>query len=352
MEKTTNHHRLTPARTDLHKAVQTPEGEVLAMGQAVFEEEAQALKEIGSRLGPSFVAAVRRILECQGRVLVTGLGKSGAVGRKLAATFTSTGTPALFVHPVEALHGDLGIATENDLVLAVSRSGHNAELLTLVHSLRALGLGSIAMTGVSDSPLAKAVEIVLDTAVEREVCPLNLTPTSSSTAAMVMGDALTVALLRLRAFKREDFAVFHPSGSLGRTLRLTVEELMHTGEELPVVKQDQPLRDAVLVIASKRLGCSCVVDETGKLSGFLTNGDLQRVLLNHTGPNDDPLGQPVASFMNTSPRTVEGACLARVALQKMEQNPTGPITQLVVVHMERPIGVLHLHDILQQGLSG
>ncbi len=352
MENATNHHRLTPARADLHKAAQTPDEEVLAMGHAVFDEEARALQATGSRLSSSFAAAVRRILECQGRVLVTGLGKSGLVGRKLAATFTSTGTPALFVHPVEALHGDLGIASENDLVLAVSRSGHNPELLTMVYSLRALGLSSIAMTGVPDSPLGKAVEIVLDTAVEREVCPLNLTPTTSSTAAMVMGDALTVALLRLRAFKREDFAVFHPSGSLGRTLSLTVGELMHTDEELPVVRQDQPLRDALLVIASKRLGCSCVIDEEGKLSGFLTNGDLQRVLLNHTSPTDDPLGQPVAKFMSTNPRTVEAACLARAALKKMEQNPSGPITQLVVIEGERPVGLLHLHDILQQGLSG
>ncbi len=351
MEESTRNHRLTPQRSDPDRADRTPDGELVGMGREVFEQESRALVDIAARLDDHFAQAVRWIYQCEGRVLVTGLGKSGLVGRKIAATFTSTGTPALFVHPVEALHGDLGIATSDDLVLALSRSGHNTELLTMVHSLQALGLRSIAITGEIDSPLARAVDLVLDVHVEREACPLNLTPTTSSTAALAMGDALTVALLRLRAFRREDFAFLHPSGTLGRTLRMTVAELMHTGDELPVVHREQPLREAVLVIADKRLGCTCVVDDEGRLCGFLTNGDLQRVLVRHAKEGDDALGRPVAEFMSPNPRTVDPVCLARAALHKMEENPTGPITQLVVVQDERPVGLLHLHDILRQGLS-
>ena len=351
MEKSTRNHRLTPQRSDPGLAARTPDEELVDMGREVFVQEAEALSSIAARLDGNFVQAVRWIYECEGRVLVTGLGKSGLVGRKVAATLTSTGTPSLFVHPVEALHGDLGIATRDDLVLALSRSGHNTELLTMVHSLQALGLRSIGITGDLQSPLAKAVELVLDVAVEREACPLNLTPTTSSTAALAMGDALTVALLRLRAFRREDFALFHPSGTLGRTLRMTVAQLMHTGDELPLVRQEQPLREAVIVIADKRLGCACVVDDEDRLCGFLTNGDLQRVLLRHTGPQANPLDRPVEDFMSRRPQTVDSFCLARAALHKMEENESGPITQLVVVEDERPLGLLHLHDILRQGLS-
>lgn len=347
-----NHGRLTPQRADERKAEQTPAEELVRMGRETFMEEAAALQAIAQRLDASFARAVRMIYACRGRVLVTGLGKSGLVGRKIAATFTSTGTPAIFVHPVEALHGDLGIATPEDLVLAISRSGHNSELLSVVNSLKALGLRSIAIVGALDSPLAASAEVTLDIAVEKEVCPLNLTPTTTATATQVMGDALTVALLRLRAFQREDFAVFHPSGTLGRTLLMTVSDLMHQGDELPLVRQDQPLREAVIEIARQRLGCACVVDEAGVLVGFLTNGDLQRVLLHHTEQGDDPLDHPSAEFMNAAPRTVEPDCLARAALQKMEQNPSGPITQLVVTEEGRPLGVIHLHDILRQGLSG
>lgn len=347
-----NHHRLTPQRAGEHKAEETPTAELVAMGREVFVEEAAALQAISDRLEGSFAHAVRMLYACRGRVLVTGLGKSGLVGRKIAATLTSTGTPSIFVHPVEALHGDLGIATPDDLLLAISRSGHNSELLSVVNSLKAAGLRTIAIVGALDSPLARAVEVALDMAVEREVCPLNLTPTTSATATQVMGDALTVCLLRLRAFQREDFAVFHPSGTLGRTLRMTVSDLMHSGEELPLVGQDQPLREAVIEIARQRLGCACVVDGEGRLCGFLTNGDLQRVLLHHSQESGDALDRPVSEFMSRQPRTVAPDCLARAALQSMEQNPSGPITQLVVTEEGRPLGVIHLHDILRQGLSG
>ena len=352
MSEATRHNRLTPQRAEPEQAARRPDEELVDMGRQAFAAEASALAAIGGRLGPSFARAVRMMLGCQGRILVTGLGKSGLIARKIAATLTSTGTPSIFVHPVEALHGDLGIATADDLVLALSNSGRNRELLSMVNSLRALGLNVVAITGDLESPLAGAADVVLDTTIDREVCPLDLTPTTSSTAMLVMGDALTVALLELRQFRLEDFAVFHPSGSLGHALKTTVSELMHTGDDLPVVSTTAPLRDAVLMIAEKRLGCSCVVDGDGLLTGFLTNGDLQRVLLHQAEASADPLSRPCSEFMSQTPRTVAGDCLARAALQQMEANPGGPITQLVVVEEGRPLGLIHLHDILGRSLVG
>lgn len=339
--------RLTPQRTDPQQAHRVPDAELVEMGRCAFADEAQALREVGARLDARFAQAVRWLYSCSGRVLVTGLGKSGLVARKVAATLTSTGTPSLFIHPVEALHGDLGIATPEDLLLAFSRSGSNQELLVLVGSLKALGLRAIAVTGDPASALARSSDLVLDAAVAHEVCPLDLTPTTSSLVAMAMGDALTVALLRLRDFRREDFALFHPSGALGHALRTTVADLMHQGDDLPVVRKDQSMRDALLVIAEKRIGCACVVDATGQLVGFITDGDYKRALLR----DGDSMSRPVGDFMNPAPKTVDKTSLARTALAKMERNPSGPITQLVVVEDGRPAGVVHIHDILRAGLS-
>jgi len=339
--------RLTPDRRGPDVAEHHGDAELVAMGCGVFRDEAAALGQVGSELGDSFATAVRWMLACRGRVLVTGLGKSGLIARKVAATLTSTGTPALFVHPVDALHGDLGIATAEDLMLAISRSGSTEEILSLQSTLRALGMRSVAVTGDPSSTLAARADLVLPTVVAREVCPLDLTPTTSATAALVMGDALAVALLTLRDFRREVFAVFHPSGALGRTLRLTVDELMHGGDALPLVPLGTPLRRALVVIAEKRLGCTCVVDDGGTLAGFLTDGDLKRILLRMA----DPLDRPVDEFMTRQPRSVAPGCLARAALRSMESNPTGPITQLVVVRDEVPVGIVHIHDILKLGLS-
>jgi arabinose-5-phosphate isomerase len=347
MEHELPRNRLTPARSEPDAAQRAAPEELMAAARDVFRQQATALEKIASSLSPTFSDAVRRVYACQGRVLVTGLGKSGLIARKVAATLTSTGTPALFVHPVEAVHGDLGIATAADVLLAISRSGRNEELLVLQSSLAAMGLHSIVITGRPDSPLARRADVVLAVEVEREACPLDLTPTTSTTAALVMGDALAMVLLSLRDFRREDFAVFHPSGLLGRTLRLTVKELMHDGARMPVVLSGAPLRDALLVIAQKRLGCTCVVDDEGRLVGFLTDGDLKRILLR----DDDPLDRSVDEFMTTSPRTVAPDCLARVALRTMESNPGGGITQLVVVQGDRPLGIVHIHDILKLGLS-
>ncbi len=326
---------------------QLSQSEILAEGRRVFAQESKAIAAIGNELTAAFATAVRWMFESDGRILVTGLGKSGIVARKIAATLTSTGTPAHFVHPVEALHGDLGIATPNDILLALSRSGSNEELLVLQDSLKALGVRCIAVTGQPESALAQRSDLCLPTVIDGEACPLQLTPTTSTTAALVMGDALALALLRLRDFRAEDFAVFHPSGTLGHALRTTVEDLMHRGDQLPVVGEGAPLREALLEISGKRLGCTCVVDANGFLVGFLTDGDLKRILLKDAAPLD----RPVSQSMTREPRTVEPHCLARAALRTMESNPNGPITQLVVVHDGKPLGVLHLHDILKLGLS-
>lgn len=335
-----------PRRTDPDRAERASAEDLLARGRRVLEEEADAITRVSRALDDAFVTAVRWCYACPGRVLVTGLGKSGIIARKIAATLTSTGTPALFVHPVEALHGDLGIAGPDDLLLAISRSGRNQEILGLQDSLRGLGLRTIALTADGDSELARRADIALLTPMEREACPLDLTPSTSTTTALALGDALALTLLELRDFRREDFAVFHPSGTLGRTLRTTVAELMHRGDELPQVPADATLRDAMVELAAKRLGCVVIPDASGRLAGFLTDGDLKRAFLR----DDAALEHPVSGFMSTEPRTVEPDCLARTALQLMERNPGGPITQLVVAEDGRPVGVVHIHDILRMGV--
>jgi arabinose-5-phosphate isomerase len=319
---------------------------VLGSLRRVIQAEGEALTGLASAIGDPYAEAVRWMAECQGRVLVSGLGKSGIVARKIAATLTGTGTPALFVHPVEALHGDLGIATREDLLLAISRSGGNEEILALAASLAAHGVRCIGLTAQSDSTLAERADLLLHTPMDAEACPLNLSPTTSTTLAIAVGDALAMSLLEIKGFRREDFAVLHPSGALGRGLRMTVSELMHRGEELPLVSLGARLRDAAVEISSKRLGCACVVDGDGRMAGFISDGDFRRILLE----SDDPLDVPVEQFMSRHPVTVQTDCLARAALRQMEDNEPGPITQLVVTEQDRPIGILHIHDILRAGI--
>ncbi len=339
--------RLNPQRVEPSQADRRSDEELVRMGRSVLLREGRAVLDVADDLGSDFAQAVRWIYACQGRVLIAGLGKSGIVARKIAATMTSTGTPALFVHPVEALHGDLGIASGDDLLLAISRSGENPEILGVQASLMAHGLRSIALTCEAESELARRANLVLATPIEGEACPLHLSPTTSTTTALAVGDALAMTLLELRDFRAEDFAIFHPSGVLGRALRTTVADLMHHGEELPLVREDRSLRDALLSIAEKRLGCTCVIDSSGELVGFLTDGDLKRALLDE----DRPLDLPVTSYMSSRPRCVSPDTLARDALHLMESDPSRPITQLVVVEGTRPVGLIHLHDILRQGLG-
>ena len=290
---------------------------------------------------------MRLLLGCDGRVLVTGLGKSGIVARKLAATLTSTGTPSHFIHPVEAAHGDLGIVRGSEIVIAVSRSGNNPEVAALVARCRQFGMRAVAITGGRDSELAAAADLVLPVPVAREACPLDLTPTTSAVAAMAMGDALAVALLTMRGFRSEDFALFHPSGVLGRSLLVRVGDLMHTGDELPRVSHRRTLRESLPEIVDKRLGGTCVVDDEGRLAGLCVDGDVKRILLER----GDALDAPITEAMNPRPTTIDPDTLALTALRRMEQRAEGPVTLLIVVDGERrPVGLLHIHDILRAGL--
>ncbi|HRX50379.1 MAG TPA: KpsF/GutQ family sugar-phosphate isomerase [Candidatus Krumholzibacteria bacterium] len=331
---------MTPA------ADRSPE-RILALGQAAVAQISGELAALGRRLDDRFVRVVQAILDCRGRVIVTGLGKSGIVARKLAATLTSTGTPSHFIHPVEAIHGDMGIVGSGDVLLAISRSGNNPEVTQLAGLARHFGMTMIALTGDPDSELARVSDLVLPSDVSREACPLDLTPTTSTAAAMVLGDAVAVALISLRGFDHSDFAAFHPGGVLGRHLLTTVGELMHVGDELPVVGQDATLREALPEIMGKRLGATCVVDDDGRLAGICVDGDVKRILLAH----DAPLDRTMREVMTPAPETIAADALVTAALRRMEQREAGPITVLIVVDDDgRPAGLLHLHDILRAGI--
>ena len=320
---------------------------LVALGRESFLQEAGALESIGLGLDAEFARAVRSLFACPGRVLVTGLGKSGIVARKLAASLTSTGTPSHFIHPVEATHGDLGIVRGSDILIAISRSGRNAEVVTLLTRCEQFGMTTIAITGGRNSEIATASDILLHTPIEREACPLNLTPTTSAVAGMAMGDALVVALIKLRGFRAEDFAMFHPSGVLGRSLLVKVSELMHTGEELPIVSHRLTLRESLPEIVDKRLGGTCVVDDEGKLVGLCVDGDVKRVLLER----EDALDLPITHTMNERPMTIGPDTLAISALRMMEERKRGPVTLLLATDdSNRPVGLLHIHDILRAGL--
>lgn len=324
-----------------------PDADIVVMGRETIGQEAETLRKVASSLDTRFATAVKRLYHCQGRVLCTGLGKSGNVARKIAATLTSTGTPSHFIHPVEAAHGDLGVIAGNDILIALSRSGNNTEVVDLISRCRQAGMGTIAITAGVTSEMATISDIVLHTPVEQEACPLNLTPTSSAIAAMAMGDALVVALIRLRGFQDEDFARFHPSGALGRRLQLKVADLMHTGEELPVVTQTMTLRETLPEIVGKRLGGVAVVDGAGRLAGLCVDGDVKRILLQH----DDALERPITEVMNANPTTVDADLPAITALRIMERRAEGPVTLLLVVDDDRkPVGLLHIHDVLRAGL--
>lgn len=306
--------------------------------------EQQAVADLLQRLDTSFVTACDLILQCSGRVVVTGMGKSGHIGRKIAATLASTGTPAFFLHPAEAGHGDMGMVTPKDLVLALSNSGTSSEIMTLLPLIKRMGTPLISMTGDLKSPIAQASDAALNLKVEQEACPLNLAPTSSTTAALVMGDALAVALLEARGFTAEDFAFSHPSGALGRKLLLKTRDLMHADSELPRVAANTPLKNALLEMTAKGLGITCVVDEQDALLGVFTDGDLRRVI----DQNQDVNKLNIVDVMNSQPTTISADSLAAQALGLMEDRK---ITALVVVDdNDHAAGVIHMHDILRAGV--
>ncbi len=325
-----------PPRTEL---------DPLEMGREVLEREAAALIAVAARLGESFRRAVELLEAAGGRVIVTGVGKSGLVGMKIAATLTSTGTPAFFLHPTEALHGDLGIVEARDVVLAVSKSGRSAELLHLVPYFQRLGTPVIALVENAGSPLAHDAAAVLELGPVEEACSLDLVPTASTTAAMAVGDALAVALLRRRGLTREDFAYVHPGGLIGRQVARRVREIMHAGDALPRVDAAATLRESLGEIVDKGLGITTVTGPGGLLAGVLTDGDLKRILLSPAG--DGALGRPVEAFMSRTPRTVDPDALVAGAVRIMEAPLPGPVTSLVVVEAGRPVGILHLHDCLR-----
>ena len=310
----------------------------LALARSVLQTEAAAILALVDRLDERFERAVRVLRECRGRVIVTGMGKSGIICRKLAATLSSTGTAAFFLHPAEAIHGDLGVLQADDVVLALSYSGETEELLRLLETIKRLGARLIAMTGDETSTLAQAADVALDCRVSEEACPLNLVPTASTTASLALGDALAMALLVAKGFRQEDFATRHPGGKIGKRL-MRVEQLMHAGEHAPIVSVDTAMPDVIYEISSKGLGMACVVDGGGALKGIITDGDLRRHMVSATHLLERTAGE----IMTTSPITVTADTMAAAALHILEQRR---ITAVVVVDIaQHVLGVVHLHDL-------
>lgn len=321
--------------------------EMLKHAQEALRMEAEAILELVPRVDENFAAAVQMILDCQGRTVITGMGKSGIIGRKLAATLASTGTPSFYLHPAEGIHGDLGMVTCNDVVIALSNSGETGEVLNILPSLRRIGAKVIAMVGKADSTLGKNADVILDVGVSKEACPLGLAPTSSTTAALAYGDALALALLKQHNFTASQFAIFHPGGSLGRKLLLTVGNIMHKGEENPLVLGSTTVQEALFVITDKGLGAVSVVDENNVMQGVLTDGDIRRGL----SKGVDFLSRPVTELMTRSPKTITEDKLAAQALHIMESNAPKPITVLPVIDKEnKVIGLLHMTDLVRQGV--
>lgn len=317
---------------------------LLTSGRRTLELEGQAVSQLAERLGESFTAACHLILETQGRIIVTGMGKSGHIAHKIAATLASTGTPAFFVHPGEASHGDMGMITQRDTVLALSNSGTTPEILTLLPLLKRLGVKLISMTGQPESTLATASDVHIDAGVDAEACPLDLAPTSSTTAALAMGDALAIALLESRGFTEEDFAFSHPGGALGKRLLLRVEDLMITGKEIPLVKPTATLAEALMEITAKGLGMT-IVGENGRLEGVFTDGDLRRALEGQPDIN----AVAITKLMSAGVKTLPTGHLAAEAMHIMEQNR---ISSLVVTDPQgRIAGVIHLMALLKSGIN-
>ncbi len=311
----------------------------------VLKIEAEAVAGLDRRLNSNFPKAVDLILNASGKVVITGMGKSGLICKKIASTFASTGTPAFFLHPAEGAHGDLGMLLEGDIVIAISNSGETGELVRIVPLIKRMGIKLIAMTGNSKSTLAKAGDVVLDIGVKKEACPMGLAPTASTTATLAMGDALSVALLEKRGFKEEDFALLHPGGSLGKKL-LKVDELMHKGSRIPLININASMKEAIMEISQKRLGITGVVDGRGSLVGGITDGDLRRTM----EKGSDILSKKVEDVMTENPKKIEKGAFAESALKVMEDYS---ITALFVYEEKRPdkvAGIIHLHDLLKAGV--
>ncbi|MER3402797.1 MAG: KpsF/GutQ family sugar-phosphate isomerase [Armatimonadota bacterium] len=319
---------------------------VRAIGREVLHIEAQAVQSLADRLDDSFDRAVEVLLNCSGRLVISGVGKSGAIARKLAGTFSSTGTPALFLHPTEAVHGDLGTVTAQDVALLLSYSGESDEIVALCPALKRLQVFTLAMTGRPDSTLGRMVDLVLDVAVVREACPHNLAPTASTTSMLAMGDALALAVMVARGFTPDDFALNHPAGALGKRLLLRASDVMRTGDSLAVVSQDAPLREALFAITRAGAGAACVVDANGVMVGLVTDGDIRRRLLQ----DERALAQPVHEAMNRHFFRLQGNPLAIEVMEKFQSLPVKIGDMPVLDEAGRPIGMITLKDLLRMGL--
>ena len=321
--------------------------DILAEARDVLQQEAKGIGSLIPTLDQNFVNAVHMIMESKGRTIVTGMGKSGHIARKVSATLSSTGTPSIFLHPAEGIHGDLGMVTGDDVVLAFSNSGETVEILNILPSLKRIGAKIIAVVGNHNSTLAKNSDVILDASVEKEACPLGLAPTTSTTVALALGDALAIVLLSCHHFTKNQFAIYHPGGALGRKLLMTVENVMHKGNDNPVISEDSIVQDALFMMTEKGLGAVSVVDEEGRLVGLVTDGDVRRGL--ETGSNF--LQWPVDAMMTKNPRQITSDKLAAEALHIMEKNQPRPITVLPVVDGDgKAVGMVHLTDLLRQGV--
>ena len=321
------------------------EDQIIAKGKEVVKIECEAVENLVNSIDDAFAKAVKLIYETKGRIVLTGMGKSGLIARKIVATFNSTGTAAIYLHPTDAFHGDLGMVRKDDIVIIISKSGNTEELVQLVQMLKRIGVTLIGMLGEEDSKIGNECDVVLNVGVKEEACPHDLAPTASTTVALVMGDALAVALLEYRGFTPEDFALLHPGGSLGKRLSLKISEIMYKGKDIPVVKENTPLKDAILEITSKRLGTTCVLDENGLLCGIITDGDLRRLLEKTV----EIKNLKAIDVMTKNPKTIKAEFLASFALQQME---TFNITSLIVIsEQNKPVGIVHLHDLVKLGLQ-
>ncbi len=317
--------------------------EIIKKAKEIVKKEADELLSLQKRIGGNFVKAVEAIYNCKGKVIVSGIGKSGIIGRKIAATLSSTGTPAFHLHPTEGIHGDVGLVTKNDVVIAISKSGETEELFRLIPTLKRIGTFIIAFTGNSHSTLAKQSDVVLDISVDEEACPYNLVPTSSTAVTLALGDALALCLFHLKNLKPKDFALFHPGGSIGRKLLTKVEDVMLTGSYVPIVPVKASMKEAILEMTSKR-GITTVVDSKGKITGVITDGDLRRLLEKRS----DIFKMSAGEIMTFNPRTVKKEELAINAVKLMEAYG---ITSIPVVNTtNRPIGIIHLHDLMRLGI--
>ena len=318
---------------------------ILEEGKKVIEIEQKAIADLLPKVNSSFAEAVKLIYNCSGRTIITGIGKSGLIARKIVATLNSTGTSSIYLHPTDALHGDLGLVRKDDIIIIISKSGATEELLSLITMIKRMQIPVISMLGNGNSSISKLSDVVLDIGVKEEACPHGLAPTSSTTVSMVLGDALAVAVLKLRGFTADDFAMLHPAGSLGRKLLLRITEIMYKENDLPVVSENASIKDTILEMTAKRLGATCVINEEQSLVGIITDGDLRRQLEKSL----DIKNLQAKDIMTKNPKTVKQNLLASYALQQMENYN---ITSLIAVdENNNPVGLVHLHDLVKLGLQ-